>query len=90
MDEGARRQGDRPGGGRRTVLTRVTVEVADPRHDPEPDGWRELAGSARRRAVWSYDLLRTAAWASRHPVLLAVAREAGRPVAAVSAVLAGP
>ncbi|WP_083982423.1 GNAT family N-acetyltransferase [Actinomadura hibisca] len=65
------------------------LEVLDPRHDPEPAYWESLVARAGRRAVWSYDLLRVAAWTARHPLLLTVVRDGDAPAAVVCASLAG-
>ncbi len=65
----------------------VDLEVLDPRHDPEPPYWRAL--SAGRRAVWSYDQLRVAAWTGRFPMRLTVLHADGEPVGAVCAALLG-
>src|SRR5690606_13539858 len=67
----------------------VTLEVLDPRHDPEPDGWERLRTSAGQYVTWRYDLLRAYAWGAQAPVLLTVLREEGVPVGAVSASLRG-
>lgn len=63
----------------------VTVDVLDPRHDPEPPYWGEFRTTAGLPACWDYALLGIAAWSSRFPLLLAVTREGGRPVGVVSA-----
>lgn len=58
----------------------VSVDVLDPRRDPEPDYWPALRSTAGLLACWDYGLLRIAAWCERYPLLLAVARDGGRPV----------
>ncbi|MBW8481166.1 hypothetical protein [Actinomadura parmotrematis] len=73
-----------------TVRAGGALEVLDPRHDPEPPYWAALAAGAGRRAVWSYDLLRVAAWTARRPLLLTVVRDdGGAPAAVVCTTLAG-
>ncbi|MFG2005182.1 hypothetical protein ACGFNU_39165 [Spirillospora sp. NPDC048911] len=67
----------------------IELDVLDPRRDPEPPYWRALVADAGRHAVWSYDLLRIAAWTSRHQLRLSVVHDSGRPAAVVCAVLAG-
>lgn len=67
----------------------VTLELVDPRHDPEPDGWERLRAAAGQCVTWRYDLLRAYAWAAQAPVLLAVLREDGAPAGAVAASLRG-
>ncbi|MDA0638414.1 hypothetical protein OUY22_33835 [Nonomuraea sp. MCN248] len=67
----------------------VTLEILDPRHDPEPDGWERLRTAAGQCVTWRYDLLRAYAWAAQAPVLLTVLYEDGAAAGAVSASLRG-
>ncbi|MEV0151073.1 MULTISPECIES: hypothetical protein [unclassified Nonomuraea] len=67
----------------------LTLQILDPRHDPEPTGWEELRAAAGQCVTWRYDLLRAYAWAAQAPVLLTVLREDGVAVGAVSASLRG-
>lgn len=52
----------------------LAVDLLDPRTDPVPPYWPALLARAGLPACWSYDLLRTASWSRRSPVLLAVLR----------------
>jgi hypothetical protein len=63
------------------------VLIADPRSDPEPDGWADFQRRQRLHPVWGYDLMRVESWLSRNPVLLATVRRDGRIVAAMSLVV---
>ncbi|MEO5876427.1 MAG: hypothetical protein ABIS86_16440, partial [Streptosporangiaceae bacterium] len=67
----------------------VTVEVLDPRHDPEPADWPGLRARTARPASWTYDLLRLASWHRRAPLVLAVLRDGGVPCGVVCAGLTG-
>ncbi|WP_298182281.1 peptidogalycan biosysnthesis protein [Saccharomonospora sp.] len=59
-----------------------SVELADPRTEPEPSGWAGFFRAQGLHAVWDYELLRLEAWAARNPPLLLVARSGGEIVAA--------
>ena len=67
----------------------VTLDVLDPRHDPEPPYWEGLTAAAQQHLIWSYELLRIAAWTARTPFLPAVLRDGPNPVGAVCASLTG-
>ncbi|MEU0568042.1 hypothetical protein ABZ297_22025 [Nonomuraea sp. NPDC005983] len=67
----------------------LTLQILDPLHDPEPSDWERLRTAAGQCVTWRYDLLRAYAWAAQAPVLLAVLREEGVAVGAVSASLRG-
>jgi hypothetical protein len=67
----------------------VTLEVLDPRHDPEPAYWQGLTTAAQQHLIWSYELLRIAAWTVRSPLLLAVLRDGPDPIGVVCASLTG-
>ncbi|WP_436499909.1 hypothetical protein [Actinokineospora sp. HUAS TT18] len=56
----------------------LTVQIADPRVDPRPDGWAEFARDLY--PVWDYDLLGIEAWHARNPPVLAVLRDGPRVV----------
>lgn len=62
----------------------VAVEVLDPRRDPEPPGWRAFRARLGLYQPWDYELLRVEAWLSRNPPLLALAREDGAVLAAMT------
>lgn len=59
----------------------VSVEVADPRHDPEPAGWSEFATRYGLHAPWHYPMMTVEARATGNHLLLAVATVGGRVVA---------
>ena len=65
----------------------TTVEVHDPRSDPEPTGWRRFLKKARLLPVWDYRLLGIEAWLARNPPVLAVAREGEETVGAFVAMV---
>ncbi|MET7459963.1 hypothetical protein [Nonomuraea sp. NPDC005501] len=67
----------------------LTLQIVDPREDPEPADWERLRTAAGQCVTWRYDLLRAYAWAAQAPVLLTVLREDGVAVGAVSASLRG-
>ncbi|GAA3184114.1 hypothetical protein [Nonomuraea roseoviolacea] len=67
----------------------LTLQILDPREDPEPAGWERLRTAAGQCVTWRYDLLRAYAWAAQAPVLLTVLRKDGVAVGAVSASLRG-
>lgn len=57
----------------------MSVEVLDPRFDPEPPYWRALRATAGLRADWAWDVLRRQAWCARTPWYLTVLLDGGRP-----------
>jgi uncharacterized protein len=66
----------------------VSVEILDPRGDPEPPGWSEFRQRQQLYPVWDYELLGIEAWMSRNPALLVLARDSsGVVVAAMSAMV---
>ncbi|WP_436499913.1 GNAT family N-acetyltransferase [Actinokineospora sp. HUAS TT18] len=67
----------------------MTVEVLDPRFDPEPAYWKDLRQRAGLRADWAWDVLVTQAWCARTPQPIAVFHEDG-PVGVVAAAWVGP
>lgn len=67
----------------------LTLQILDPRHDPEPADWEGLRGAARQCVTWRYDLLRAYAWAAQAPLLLTVLRQEGTAIGAVSVSLRG-
>jgi len=68
----------------------TSVDVHDPRVDPEPDGWAAFRAAHRPHAVWDYALMGVESLAARSPGLLAVARRGGEVVAAVSVTVGSP
>lgn len=66
-----------------------TVELTDPRRDPEPPGWAEFQRREGLSAVWSYEVLRRVSESSWTPALLGVCRTGGQIVGAVGAVQRG-
>jgi hypothetical protein len=65
----------------------VSVEILDPRRDPEPPGWAEFRQRQLLYPVWDYQLLGIEAWMSRNPALLVLARTSSGVVAAMSAMV---
>lgn len=66
------------------------VTVADPRIDPEPQGWQDFRRRQQLHAVWDYELMRLEAWTARNPAVLVVVRDAGKVVAAMSVLVCRP
>ncbi|OZM75037.1 hypothetical protein CFN78_02310 [Amycolatopsis antarctica] len=63
----------------------MKVEIADPRTDPEPEGWPVFRSRMRLHPVWDYRLLRLEAWTARNPPVLAVVRaDDGRVIGGLS------
>jgi Acetyltransferase (GNAT) domain len=60
----------------------MTVEILDPRADPEPGGWAEFQRCQRLHPVWDYQLMGIEARAAVNPALLGLARTGQRIVAA--------
>ncbi|WP_197321943.1 hypothetical protein [Saccharomonospora sp. NB11] len=67
-----------------------SVEIADPRSEPEPHGWTEFRLRRGLPAVWDYALLTLEAWPARNPPLLLVVRHGSRIVAGVSVLVCRP
>jgi hypothetical protein len=67
----------------------ISLEVLDPRHDPEPAYWRHLQARTARPASWSYELLRLASWNRRVPLLVSVLRDGDALCGVVCAGLPG-
>ncbi|WP_116050984.1 GNAT family N-acetyltransferase [Amycolatopsis palatopharyngis] len=67
----------------------ATVEVLDPRTDPEPSYWADLRRRAGLRADWAWEVLAVQAWCARTPQFVTVLHEAGRPCGVVSAAWVG-
>ncbi len=65
-------------------MTGLTVDVVDPRTDPEPVGWAEFARREPMHAPWDYRLMGIESRAARHPTLLVLVRDATVPVAALT------
>ncbi|WP_327089954.1 hypothetical protein OIE66_04875 [Nonomuraea sp. NBC_01738] len=65
----------------------MSLEIVDPRHDPEPPDWEELRVAAGQAVTWRYDLLHAYAWGAQAPVLVTVLRQDGKAVGAISASL---
>ncbi|MER7114613.1 hypothetical protein ACWGRK_04080 [Saccharomonospora azurea] len=61
-----------------------SVEIADPRTEPEPFGWSEFRRERGLPAVWDYTLLALEAWPARNPPSLVVVRLGSRIVAGLS------
>lgn len=60
------------------------VEIVDPRVDKAPSGWANFARRQELHPFWDYDMLCVEAWLARNPPLLAVIRDAGGVVGALS------
>jgi hypothetical protein len=67
----------------------TTIEVLDPRVDPEPEGWAQFRKAQQTHANWDYSLLRTESLAAGTPNALVTVREDGDLVAAIVVLLAG-
>ncbi|MGW5052739.1 GNAT family N-acetyltransferase [Actinokineospora sp. NPDC004072] len=63
----------------------MTVEVLDPRTDPEPAYWAQLRKRAGLRADWAWPVLRAQAWSGRCPHLITVLHGDDGPVGVVNA-----
>ena len=68
----------------------MRFEFHDPRVDPAPAGWAEFFKAARLHPVWDYELLGLEAWGARNPQQVAVARDGGEVVAALSVLVCRP
>lgn len=55
----------------------LTVEIADPRADPAPEGWAKFRHRQALHPFWDYELLGLESWLARNPQLLAVVRDGG-------------
>lgn len=62
----------------------LSIQLLDPRVDPEPPDWAGFQRRQRLYPLWSYDLLRIASSSSWAPVLLALIRRSGDVVGAVA------
>ncbi len=67
-----------------------SIEIADPRTEPEPFGWSDFRARRRLHAVWDYGLLALEAWAARNPPLLVVVRDGARIVAGAAVLVCTP
>lgn len=65
----------------------ISVQIVDPRRDPEPPGWTEFRRSQPLYPVWDYTVLGIEAWMSRNPALLVILRDASGIIAAMSAMV---
>lgn len=63
----------------------ISIQLLDPRMDPEPPDWVNFQQRQQLYPMWSYDLLRIASWSSWAPVLLGLIRRSGHLVGAVAA-----
>jgi uncharacterized protein len=63
----------------------MTVELHDPRYDPEPSDYREFRRSERLTAAWSYDVLRALSGSTWAPLLVGLFREGARVCGVVCA-----
>ncbi|WP_328645256.1 GNAT family N-acetyltransferase [Amycolatopsis sp. NBC_00348] len=63
----------------------MVTDVLDPRHDAEPAYWTALRERAGLRADWSWEVLRTQAWAARTPQPVTVLRDGDEPRGVVCA-----
>lgn len=63
----------------------VSIQLLDPRIDPEPTDWVAFQNQQQLYPMWSYELLRIASWSSWAPVLLGLVRRSGQLVGAVAA-----
>lgn len=68
----------------------VTVELVDPRHDPEPADLAAFVAAEGLMPLWSYELSGIASWNSWTPTLLGLVRSGSRLVAVVCAVILCP
>jgi hypothetical protein len=67
----------------------MTLEVLDPRHDPEPPYWRELRVRGGLRADWAWSVLAAQAWGSRTRMLVTVLHGTGGPYGVISSAWIG-
>ncbi|HEV8562299.1 MAG TPA: GNAT family N-acetyltransferase [Actinophytocola sp.] len=67
----------------------MSVEVLDPRRDPEPAYWGALRRRAGLRADWAWPVLAAQAWGTRGRLLVSVLHGSGGPVGVVAATWAG-
>lgn len=63
----------------------ISIQLLDPRTDPEPPDWVDFQRQQQLYPMWSYDLLQIASWSSWAPVLLGLIRRSGQVVGAVAA-----
>jgi uncharacterized protein len=68
----------------------TAIEILDPRHDPEPVDWPEFRRHHGLYPSWDYGMLATDAWLARSSAVLVLARERGRLVAAMTAMVCRP
>jgi len=68
----------------------LSVDVLDPRRDPEPPDWAGFRESEELPVPWDYGLLTLESESSRSPNLLALVRDGGRIVAAFGITVCGP
>jgi hypothetical protein len=68
----------------------VTVELVDPRHDPEPADLAAFVAAEGLMPLWSYDLSGIASWNSWTPTLLGMVRSGSRLVTVICAVTLCP
>ena len=67
----------------------TTVELYDPRVDPEPPDWSRYRCEHRLPPLWSFDLVAAATRDARSPATLALVRTGPEASAIVSAVVSG-
>lgn len=68
----------------------LSIDVLDPRVDPEPPDWAVFRETEQLPVPWDYGLLALESASSRSPNLLVTARHDGRLVAAFGATLCRP
>jgi hypothetical protein len=71
------------------VAAAITLDVVDPRSDPEPAYWAQWRASSGMWANWSYQALRVDAWTGRGPLVLCVLRSGAEILGVVSAYISG-
>lgn len=64
--------------------------IVDPLREPLPPAWADLVKDAELPVLWDPGLLESLAWFSRHPTLMAVVTDGGRPCALFCARHRGP
>lgn len=63
----------------------MSLEVLDPRRDPQPPYWEALRNRAGLRADWAWPVLAAQAWGTRGRLLVSVLHGSGGPVGVVGA-----
>ncbi|MEO5876428.1 MAG: GNAT family N-acetyltransferase [Streptosporangiaceae bacterium] len=67
----------------------MSIELFDPRLDPEPPGWQEFRTGEGLTAIWSYEAIRKASEGTPSPLLLALFRHGPTIVGALTGVYLG-